>query len=113
MRSGEHNARGLERRVFLERMKGLVTTMPGLLEAAEGRRDIAAGVGVDVYGASPDVLDDLEGCIDVARPDGGVEAVIGIVGDPDGLVDILERNGGDDRAEDLLPGNPHAVLDPV
>ena len=43
----------------------------------------------------------------VARPDGRREAEVGVVGHPDALVRAVEHEHGEDRAEDLLAGDPH------
>ena len=48
---------------------------------------------------------------DVAGEHAGGEPVDRVVGDRDRLVEIVERQDGLDRAEDLLARHPHGVVD--
>src|SRR3954452_23953213 len=50
---------------------------------------------------------------DVARPDAGREAIRRVVGDPDGVGLVLELRHSQDRADDLLAGDPPIVVDAV
>src|SRR4029079_13599829 len=48
----------------------------------------------------------------VARPDRRHQAVAHVVGDPGGVLLVLERDHRHDRAEDLLLRDTHRVVDP-
>ena len=50
------------------------------------------------------------GLVDVARPDGGGQAVERAVAALDHLVDVLELQDAHHRPEDLVPGDRHLVL---
>ena len=67
-------------------------------------------VAVDPDGAGAKARGDLVGFVDVARPNAGRETVFGVVGLGDQVVDIAERNGGDDGPENLFSDNFHFVV---
>ena len=48
---------------------------------------------------------------DVARPDAAAQPVGAVVGTPDRVVDVVERQCRQDRAEDLLAGDAHVEID--
>ncbi len=50
------------------------------------------------------------GAVDVAGPEAGAEAVLGVVGDGQGLGFVLEGGDADHRAEDFLLEHAHAVV---
>ena len=65
----------------------------GVLVAAE-RGARVDGVEVDAEGAGADLLGDRDATFDVGGPHRTGQAVVGVVGDGDGLVDVVV---GDDR----------------
>src|SRR4029453_2061038 len=86
--------------------------------AADARLLVAAerGVGrvrLGVVNPDPTGLDpasDAVRGVGVARPNPGAQAEHRVVGDLQGLVEVLERGDGHDGAEDLLLENPHPVV---
>ena len=66
---------------------------------------------VDPDGAGLDARGDAVAARGIARPDGGHQPVLDVVRDPDRVLLVLERDHGDDRAEDLLLRNGHAGVD--
>jgi hypothetical protein len=85
---------------------------PGLLVAAKGVPGVEQVVVVDPDGAGAQALGDPDGPGRVAAPDGAGQAVGGVVGDGDRLVVVVEGDDGQDRAEDLLLGDPRGRVDP-
>src|SRR4029450_1792574 len=78
----------------------------GLLVPVErGARVEGAPVHLDLTG--PQAPGPPQRSFRVGRPDPAVEAVLGVVSDPDGVVLILVRHDRQDRAEDLLAGDRH------
>ena len=55
-------------------------------------------------------LGEHEGLVDVLGDDSGGEAVGGVVGPGEELFHVVKLEDGLDRAEDLLPCNPHVIL---
>ena len=98
----------LHLRVGLEAVVAAVASDAGHLEAAEGGLVVALG-RVDADVAGPQELGHPEGPGGVAREDVVVEAEVGVVGDGDALLLVVERDGHHHRAEDLLPGHRHVV----
>src|SRR5579885_1398757 len=86
----------LELGVFVERVNRLVAPEAGLLEAAEGRGDMAVVEAVDPDDAGAQGLGGLERLGDVAGPDRGGEAIDRIVPDPHRLLRRLEGDGRED-----------------
>ena len=83
---------------------------PLLLEAAERRLGVALDrVDADVAAAQPGGQG--PGAARVGAEDVVVEAVRGAVGDPHRLLLVVEGQGDDDRAEQLLAGHGHAGVD--
>src|SRR5204862_7976778 len=91
----------LRLQVELERVDRELAAEAGLLVAAE--RDPREGRErhVDADHAGLDRARDTVAARRVARPDGGEEAVADVVGDPDRVLLVLERDRRHDRAEDL------------
>src|SRR3954447_4328658 len=90
----------LDVRVLLERMDRLVAPEPRLLEAAERRGDVAVVEAVDPDDAGAQGSCEPMRTRHIACPDGGREAVHGVVRDADCLVLVDERDRGKHRAED-------------
>eukprot|EP00760_Papus_ankaliazontas_P027766 PhM_4_TR3439/c0_g1_i2/m.94172 len=97
--------------VQLEARLAELTAVAGHLEAAEGLRRVEGVVRVHPDGAGLDARGVLEGRREVLREDAGGESVVGLVGALDGLVEAVELHHGGDRAEDLLLGDGHVVID--
>src|ERR1700722_3521818 len=74
----------------------------GLLVAAERKSGVEDVVAVDPDGAGAELVGDLVGFLDVARPDACGEAVDGVVGFFHDFVEIGEGSRDDDGAEDFL-----------
>ena len=75
-------------------MQGFVTTITGLLEAAERRGHVAAVPVIDPDTAGSQFLGDTMAAAEIGGPDAGSQTEIGVVGDADGFFLIIE---GDDR----------------
>src|SRR3954453_17638117 len=102
----------LELGVVVEGLDAFLPAVAALLVPAEGRLYGAGGPGVDedlpgFYGVGH-----AQGAGDVSGPHAGDESVRGVVGDPDGLVFLVEWHDDEDRAEDLLSGEAHVRFDP-
>jgi hypothetical protein len=54
--------------------------------------------------AGPDLAREMEGAVDVLRPDGGRDVVVEAVREAHGLSLVAERDDRQDRPEDLLVG---------
>src|SRR5690606_25118496 len=74
----------------------------GFLVAAEADRGIEVVGAVDPDDAGLDLGRDVEGDVDVLAPDGGGEAVAGVVGERHRLLVGAEAHGDENGAEDLL-----------
>ena len=79
------------------------------LEAAE-RCDEVHRVLVDAVRAGAHAARDVETEIGVGGPHRAREAVLAVVGDAHRVGNIVERNHGQYRAEDLITRNPHVVV---
>ena len=88
----------------------------GGLHAAH-RRAVARVSGrvalVDVDGSGADAGGNGAPARDILRPDGGVEAEVGVIGEGDGLVIAAHAVHADDGPECLLVAAQHAVRDAV
>ena len=60
----------------------------GLLESAEGRRDVGLVVGVDEHGARVEEVCHVHRLVDVTREDARSESVLGAVGAAQDSVDV-------------------------
>ena len=58
-------------------------------------------------------LTDAHRAEDVARPDRGGQPVVGVVGDPQRVLFVVERDDARDRPENLLARDPRGVVDVV
>src|SRR5207248_732660 len=98
----------------------------GDLPSAMDKADLAAQAGglvaaerrvghrheaVDADGASAQSVGDAVGALDVVGLDAGAQAVVGVVGDADRLFLVLDGDGRQHRAEDLVLGDRHLVVD--
>src|SRR5664279_1168765 len=77
---------------------------PGLLHPPEAGLNPHRAVGIDRQVAGLDGPGHTQGASPVPRPDGARQPVGRVVGEPDGLLLVLEGDDGHHRPEDLLPG---------
>src|SRR5919107_4331725 len=98
-------------RVVVEGVRAELSSDAGLLETAEGGGDPYGGVGVDGDHTRFHAAGHTQGACAVLGPDRTREAVLCVVGLPDGVCFVLERDNSDDGAEDLLPGRLIVVRD--
>ena len=105
---GSADAAGLE--VGQQTLGAELPAEAGLLEPAERhqRERRVAAVDGDAAGAHP--AGDREAARVVAGPHAARQAVAGVVGDADRVVLAVERDERQHGAEDLLAGDPHAVV---
>src|SRR5262249_23029297 len=109
MTSAEMDPHGLCLRVVAERLPAPVAAGTGLLSAAPGLGHAAMVEAVDPDHACLDVAPGVDRGVEVLGPDAGGQAIDRVVGDRDRVVEVLERQHGADRAEDLLLRNLHLV----
>src|SRR4029078_1849499 len=86
-------------------------TDPALLVAAERQLRVALEEGIDPDGARPDGSAHSAHRGAVTGPDTSRKAKQRGVRDPNRLLGRVEGQDGQDRPEDLLPGDPHRRLD--
>src|SRR5438552_11637269 len=96
-------------RVEVERVAAQLAPVAALLVAAEGRTRVEDVVAVDPHRSGADGARHPVRLADVTRPHAGGEAVGRVVALQHGVVLVLERDDGDDRAEYLLTGDLHVV----
>jgi len=84
----------------------------GLLVAAEGVPGVEEVVVVDPDRAGAQALGHPDGAGRVAAPHGAGQAVPGVVGHGDRVVVVVDRDHGQDRAEDLLLGDARGRVGP-
>src|SRR5258708_6713102 len=63
---------------------------------------------VDGDGAGADAASDRQRLLGAGGPDPARQAVLGVVGDPDGVINVVVGNDGEYRPEDLLLRDAHA-----
>ena len=98
----------LVEQVLLDRGRAVLTADAGLLVAAERRVEVRR-VGVDRVRAGPHAARDLEAARGIGREHAAGQAEAAVVRDADRVLVVVERDEGDDRAEDLLLGDRHVV----
>src|SRR5689334_14939646 len=91
----------LDLRVQLESSLAHLTPEAALLVATKRRRRVEHVVAVDPDRTRLEAVGEAMRLVDVARPDGGGEAVGRVVAGGEDLARVLERRRADDRAEDL------------
>src|SRR3974390_1557888 len=97
-------------KVFFESPGTEFAAKAGLLEAAPRRFNVGGLHVVDPHDAGADLLHSAEGFEDVARPDGGGEAIGRVVSDADGVGFVVERNDAGDGSEDFFAGDAGGVV---
>src|ERR1700687_3215569 len=113
LRSAELNPGRLDLGELVEGVQRLVAANARLLITAERRGDVAAVVGVDPHRAGAQSLGELEGLVDVRGEDRRSESVDRVVGDAQRLLGVLHGDDREHRAEDLLLGDLHLVVDAI
>src|ERR1700734_3572814 len=99
--------------IFLEPPGTKFAAEAGLFVATPGRFDVCRLDVIDPDDSGAKRLHDAEGLINVARPDGGGEAVGRVVGDANGVGFTVERNHRGHRAEDFLAGDARVIVNVV
>src|SRR5437899_7529760 len=102
-----------DRLVFQEGMEALWPVLaadPTALEAAVGGGEVEH-VLVDGVGSGADATGDVEALVDVGGVHGAGQAVVAVVGDRHRVGLVVEGDHRHHWTEDLLPGDPHGVVD--
>ena len=95
---------------FVDAVEGQLAALAAGFVATPRGFDVAGLHGVDPNDASAEIFHNAEALEDVTRPDGGGEAVGRVVGDLQRVGFVLERDAGDDGAEDFLAGDARGVV---
>ena len=95
---------GCGRQIFQHALAAALAPEPALAKAAETAGGVEEIGAVDPDHACLELWGNMEGEIDVFRPDGGGEAVTRVVGEFDRLAGGAEADGRKNRAEDLFLG---------
>src|SRR6266508_2442174 len=111
--SSQRDRHGLHLGVAVERLLAQLAAEAAPLEPAERSGGVEDIVAVDPEGPRADAVGDGVRLADVAGPDGGGQAVLGRVPPVDDLIDVVELQDRQDRPEDLLAGDRHAIRDVV
>src|SRR5262249_33450880 len=98
---------------FVQRVDRLVAPEARLLEAAEGRGDVAIIEAIDPDDSGPERARGLEGLCDVPGPHGSRQAIDRVIADLHRLLAVLEGDGREHWPEDLLVGDRHLVVDMI
>src|SRR5215212_8037641 len=96
--------------VIVERVRAELASDAGLLHPPKGGGDPDGGVGVDRDHPRLDAAGYTQGAGTVLGPDRTREAVDGVVGEPHGVILVLERDHRHDRTEDLLGRRPVFIV---
>src|SRR5580698_3707086 len=96
--------------IFLEPPRAEFTSEAGLLITSPRRFNVRWLHVIDPDDSCAQRLHNSEGFVNVARPDGGGEAVGRVVGDADGVGFTIEGNHGRNWAEDFFAGNARGVV---
>src|SRR5437764_1608349 len=101
----------LRLQILLEPSDAVLAADAAVLVAPERHVRAHGHTAVDGDEAGPDAAGDGEGALERPRRDHAGEPVLALVGDANGVVVVLERDDDEDRAEDLLLGDRHRVVD--
>ena len=94
-------------RVIVQNIVAHLAAPSGLFVSAEGQRRVEDVVAVDPHRAGAQQLGSAVGLADVARPDGGSQAVFAVVGARHNFLGIVERHRRHHRPEDFFPHDFH------
>src|SRR5256714_13528782 len=98
-------------RVLAHALQTVFTTHTAHLVATKGRIERQRAVRVDPDGPCTKGVRHAMRPPDIARPDAGGKAITRLIRLPDDLFLRLERDHGEDRAENLFLGYAHLVVD--
>src|SRR5207249_2062925 len=101
----------LETRQVLDHRDAVLPPVAGELVAAEGRVRLDHVPGVDPHGPGLQPLGEAVGALQVLRLHAGGEPIDDVVADAHGVVLVAEAEDARHRAEDLLLGDLHPVVD--
>src|SRR6185312_7507535 len=94
---------------LLDAVRAQLATVAAALDAAEGNARVGGDHRVDKYAARLDLASELGSAADVARPQRGAEAVLGVVGQAHGVVGVASTHHRRDRTEGLLAEGRHVL----
>src|SRR5205807_3449380 len=97
--------------VLVEPGDAVLSPYPALLEATERYVGAVGPAAVDIQCAGADSAGYTERPVERAGVHRATEPVHALVGDADRVVVVLERDHDEHRAEDLLLGDRHRVVD--
>src|SRR6266542_1686161 len=98
---------------FANAVAAELAAVAAVFDAAEGQPRVGGNHTVDEDAAGFDAARQVLGAGGVASPQIRAQAVLGVVGETDGLVRVAGANDRGDRAEGLLAERRHRVLHPV
>src|SRR5262245_17295521 len=101
----------LHLREVAQALRAEIAAEPRLLVAAERHAGVVEVVRIDPHRSGLDASRDGVRLLDVLRPDARRQAVVDAVGLRHGVVDAVEADHRQHRAEDLLLGDAHRVVD--
>ena len=101
----------LDLEVLVEARHAVLAADAAVLVAAEGQVGAVRGAAVDAEATGADALGHGERVLDRAGEHATGQAVLAVVGDAHRVVLVVERDDHEDRAEDLLLGDRHGVVD--
>ncbi len=107
--ASKRDGNGFYLRIVVESLDALLAPDAALLVTAERSFDASGEVFVDENLTGFELRGDAVRTGDVARPQAGDEALLGVVGDADRIGLVREGNDRQDRAEDLLACQPRGV----
>ena len=99
--------------IFFEAPWAELAAKTGLFVATPRRFDVSWLHVIDPDDAGAKRFYDAKGFVNIARPDGGGEAVGRVVGDANGFGFAVEGNDGSHRAEDFFASDARGVFDVV
>src|SRR2546421_2274391 len=109
--AGKFDPDRLGMRVLAHALQTVFTTHAAHLVATKGRIERQRAVRVDPDGSRTQGVRHAVRPPDIARPDAGGQAITRLIRLPDDLFLRLERDHGEDRAENLFLGYAHLVVD--
>src|SRR5271155_2440748 len=99
----------LDLQILVEPELAPLSTVAAALVAAERRVHVESMI--DRHPTGPDPAGHLTRLVEVGSRDKAGQAIFGVVGDLDGLIDVVIAEDAQHRPEDLLAGNRHVIGD--